>query len=136
MRREGDLFGGGGLAPGQLPLRAALDRLKPLFTSPSVLKIAQNVKFDWLVLAQHGIEVAPVEDTMLASYTLDAGVNGHGMDELSLKMLGHKPISFSEVAGQGKKFIGFAQVALDKAVEYAAEDADVTLRLWSCLQPS
>jgi DNA polymerase-1 len=131
----GDLFGGGGLAPGQLPLRAALDRLKPLFTSPSVLKIAQNVKFDWLVLAQHGIEVAPVEDTMLASYTLDAGVNGHGMDELSLKMLGHKPISFSEVAGQGKKFIGFAQVALDKAVEYAAEDADVTLRLWSCLQP-
>jgi DNA polymerase-1 len=72
---------------------------------------------------------------MLASYTLDAGVNGHGMDELSLKMLGHRPIQFSEVAGQGKSFIGFAKVALDKAVEYSAEDADVTLRLWNGLQP-
>jgi DNA polymerase-1 len=130
-----DLFGGGELAPGQLPLRPALEALKPLLTAPSVLKIAQNVKYDWLVLAQHGIEVGPVEDTMLASYTLDAGLNGHGMDELSLKMLEHRPIPFSEVAGQGKSFIGFARVAVDKAVEYSAEDADVTLRLWHCLQP-
>ncbi len=130
-----DLFGGGGLAPGQLPMRSVLDRLAPLFRSPSVLKIAQNVKFDWLVLAQHGIEVSAVEDTMLASYTLDAGLNGHGMDELSLKMLGHRPIQFSEVAGQGKSFIGFSRVALDKATEYSAEDADVTLRLWACLAP-
>jgi DNA polymerase-1 len=130
-----DLFGGGELAPGQLPLRPALEALKPLLTAPSVLKIAQNVKYDWLVLAQHGIEVGPVEDTMLASYTLDAGRNGHGMDELSLKMLEHRPIPFSEVAGQGKSFIGFARVAVDKAVEYSAEDADVTLRLWNCLQP-
>ena len=72
---------------------------------------------------------------MLASYTLDAGLNGHGMDELSLKFLGHRPIQFSEVAGQGKSFIGFARVALDKATEYSAEDADVTLRLWNVLQP-
>ena len=129
-----DLFGGG-LAPGQIPLRPALEKLRPLLTAPSVVKIAQNVKFDWLVLAQHGIEVAPVHDTMLASYTLDAGVNGHGMDELSQKVLGHKPIAFSEVAGQGKSFIGFDKVALDKATEYSAEDSDVTLRLWNCLQP-
>lgn len=130
-----DLFGGGGLAADQLPLRPALERLKPLLTAPSVLKIAQNVKFDWLVMAQHGIEVAPVEDTMLASYALDAGLNGHGMDELSLKVLEHRPIPFSEVAGQGKNFLGFARVALDKATDYSAEDADVTLRLWSCLAP-
>jgi DNA polymerase-1 len=130
-----DLFGGGELAPGQLPLREGLDLLRPLLTAPSVMKIAQNVKYDWLVLAQHGIEVAPVEDTMLASYTLDAGLNGHGMDELSLKFLGHRPIQFSEVAGQGKSFIGFARVALDKATEYSAEDSDVTLRLWNVLQP-
>ena len=130
-----DLFGGGEMAPGQLPLRPALDLLRPLLTAPSVIKIAQNVKFDWLVLAQHGIEVAPVEDTMLASYTLDAGLNGHGMDELSAKMLGHKPIPFSEVAGQGKSFIGFARVPIDKATEYSAEDADVTLRLWAGLRP-
>ncbi len=130
-----DLFGGGEAAPGQLPLRPALELLRPLLTAPSVMKVAQNVKYDWLVLAQHGVEVAPVQDTMLASYTLDAGVNGHGMDELSVKFLGHKPIPFSEVAGQGKGFIGFARVAIDKATEYAAEDADVTLRLWNCLQP-
>jgi DNA polymerase-1 len=130
-----DLFGGGELSPGQLPLRPALEALRPLLTAPSVLKIAQNVKYDWLVLAQHGVEVGPVEDTMLASYTLDAGLNGHGMDELSLKILEHRSIPFSEVAGQGKSFIGFARVAVDKAVEYSAEDADVTLRLWNCLQP-
>lgn len=129
-----DLFGADFL-PDQLPLRETLDILKPLLTAPSVIKIAQNVKYDWLVLAQHGIEVAPVQDTMLASYTLDAGLNGHGMDELSLKFLEHRPIQFGEVAGQGKSFIGFARVALDKATEYSAEDADVTLRLWNVLQP-
>jgi DNA polymerase-1 len=130
-----DLFGGGALAAGQLPLRPALDLLKPLLTSHAVMKVAHNVKYDWLILAQHGIEVEPIQDAMLASYALDAGVNGHGMDELSLKALGHRPIPFSEVAGQGKSFIGFARVALDKATEYAAEDADVILRLWNCLQP-
>ena len=131
-----DLFGGADLVPGQIAVApGARALLKPLLTAPAVMKIAQNVKFDWLVLAQHGIEVAPVQDTMLASYTLDAGVNGHGMDELSLKMLGHRPIPLGEVAGQGKSFIGFAKVPLDKAAEYSAEDADVTLRLWNGLQP-
>ena len=132
---EGDLFGGGELLAGQMPLREALEALRPLLTAPSVVKIAQNIKYDWQILAQHGIEVAPVQDTMLASYALDAGLNGHGMDELAAKFLGHKAIAFSEVAGQGKSFIGFARVPLDKATEYAAEDADVTLRLWNCLQP-
>jgi DNA polymerase-1 len=131
----GELFGGGDLAPGQLPARAVLDRLKPLLEAPDVLKIAQNMKFDWLVFAQHGIEVAPFDDTMLISYVLDAGLNGHGMDELASRHLGHKTIQFGEVAGSGKSFIGFARVAIDKASEYSAEDADVTLRLWRTLKP-
>ena len=92
-----------------------LDRLKPLLEAPDVLKIAQNMKFDWLVFAQHGIEVAPFDDTMLISYVLDAGLNGHGMDELASRHLGHKTIQFGEVAGSGKSFIGFARVAIDKA---------------------
>ena len=139
--REGgkgsDLFGGGGLLPGQLETRAVLDRLKPLFEAPGVLKIAQNAKFDWLVLAQHGIEVAPTDDTMLLSYVLDAGKSnaGHGMDALSEQHLKHKPISFGEVAGTGKNFAGFARVPIDRATQYAAEDADVTLRLWRVLKP-
>ncbi len=130
-----DLFGGAGLLPGQLPEADVVARLKPLLESPDVLKIAQNMKFDWLVFRQRGIHVAPVEDTMLMSYVLDAGRNGHGMDELSQKHFGHKPIAFSEVAGSGKSFIGFARVPIDKAVEYSAEDADVTLRLWRLLKP-
>ena len=131
----GDLFGGGGLVPGQLASEPVLTRLKPLLESPGVLKVAQNMKFDWLVLRQHGVDVAPIDDTMLISYVLDAGVNGHSMDELSQKYLGHKPIQFGEVAGAGKSFIGFARVPIDKASEYSAEDADVTLRLWNVLKP-
>jgi DNA polymerase-1 len=131
----GDLFGDRGLVEGQLACADVVARLKPLLEDASVLKIAQNAKFDWLVLAQHGIEMRPVADTMLASYVLDAGRTGHGMDELSEKLLGHKPIAFGEVAGQGKTFIGFARVAVDKATEYSAEDSDVTLRLWHALRP-
>ena len=130
-----DLFGGGDLAPGQLPVREVLAKLKPLLEAPGVLKIAQNMKFDWLVLAEHGIFVTPFDDTMLMSYVLDAGVNGHGMDELSSKNLGHKPISFGEVAGTGKNFHGFARVPIERASAYSAEDADVTLRLWRVLRP-
>ena len=108
----GELFGGGDLLPGQLPVRDVLDRLKPLLEAPDVLKIAQNMKFDWLVFAQHGIEVAPFDDTMLISYVLDAGVNGHGMDELvSRSISATSTIQFGEVAGSGKSFIGFARVA-------------------------
>lgn len=131
----GDLFGGNDLVAGQLKESDVVARLKPLLESPYVLKIAQNMKFDWLVFREAGIEVSPCEDTMLMSYVLDAGRNGHGMDELSEKYLGHKPIAFDEVAGKGKSFIGFARVPVDKASEYSAEDADVTLRIWSVLKP-
>jgi DNA polymerase-1 len=131
----GDLFGGGDILPGQLPAADVLARLKPLLEDRSVLKIAQNMKYDWLIFKQRGIEVQPVEDTMLLSYVLDAGRTDHGMDVLSEKHLGHKPIQFGEVAGSGRTFIGFARVAIDKATEYSAEDADVTLRLWRVLKP-
>jgi len=131
----GDLFGGGALLPGQLALRDVLARLKPVLEAPDVLKIAQNMKYDALIMAQHGVNVAPIDDTMLLSYVLDAGKNNHGMDELSQKHLNHKPIQFGEVAGSGRTFIGFARVAIDKASEYSAEDADVTLRLYNVLKP-
>jgi DNA polymerase I len=132
---KGDLFGGGNLAPGQLPTAEVLARLKPLLESEAVLKIAHNMKYDWLVLKQHGIEVRPLEDTLLLSYVLDAGLTDHGMDVLSQKHLNHKPIAFGEVAGSGRTFIGFARVPIAKATEYSAEDADVTLRLWQVLKP-
>ena len=130
-----DLFGGAGLAPGQIPLAEAIERLKPLLEDAATLKIAHNMKYDLQVLSRHGVNVAPLEDTMLISYALDTGRNNHGLDELALKHLGHKNITFGEVAGTGRNFIGFARVALDKATEYAAEDADVCLRLWRVLKP-
>ena len=132
---SGDLFGGNDLLPGQIPVRDAIKHLKPLLEDKAVLKIGQNLKYDWLVLKRHGIEVAPYDDTMLLSYVLDAGRGSHGMDELSKRHLGHETIPFAEVAGSGKNFIGFARVPLDKATAYAAEDADVTLRLWRVLKP-
>ena len=131
-RREGsgDLFGGNDLLPGQLACMEVTERLRPLLEDPGVLKVAHNMKFDWHVFAAFGIETRAIEDTMLMSYVLDNGLNGHGMDELSAKHLGHKTIQFGEVAGVGKSFIGFARVPIERATEYAAEDADVTLRLW------
>ncbi|WP_067338518.1 DNA polymerase I [Stappia indica] len=132
---EGDLLGGGGLIPGQIPMSEALAVLKPLLEDPGVLKIAQNLKYDWRVLKRYGIEVAPFDDTMLLSYALDAGKGGNGMDALSERWLGHTPIPFKEVAGSGKSMITFDKVPLDKASAYAAEDADVTLRLWQVLKP-
>jgi DNA polymerase I len=130
-----DLFGGNDLLPGQLPEAQVLARLKPVLEDASILKIAQNMKFDWLIFKRRGITVRPVEDTMLLSYVLDAGRTDHGMDVLSEKHLGHKPIQFGAVAGSGRTFIGFARVTIDKAAEYSAEDADVTLRLWRVLKP-
>jgi DNA polymerase I len=129
-----DLFGGGALVPGQIPMHAALARLAPLLEDPGVLKIAHNMKYDLTVLEGCGLSVAPIEDTMLMSYALDSGRNNHGLDELAQKHLGHKNIAFAEVAGSGKTFIGFARVPLDRATEYAAEDADVCLRLWRVLK--
>jgi DNA polymerase-1 len=131
----GELFGGDELRPGQLPKADVLAYLKPLLEDASILKIGQNMKYDWLVFKQRGIELTPVEDTILLSYVLDAGRTDHGMDVLSEKHLGHKPIQFGEVAGSGRTFIGFARVAIDKATEYSAEDADVTYRLWRVLKP-
>ncbi|MFN4353713.1 DNA polymerase I [Parvibaculum sp.] len=127
-------FADTGAAP-QIPLKEAVKALKPLLEDISVLKIGQNLKFDMLVFRQHGIELRGHDDTMLMSYALDAGVHGHGMDELSGLHLGHKPIPFSEVAGKGKAQITFDQVPIDRATAYAAEDADVTLRLWHILKP-
>ena len=132
---SGDLFGGADLIAGQIPLDQALARLKPLFEDDAVLKIAHNMKYDLLVLARYGVAVSPLEDTMLISYALDAGRNNHGLDELAQKHLGHANIPFSEVAGSGRSFIGFARVALDRATEYSGEDSDVTLRLWRLLKP-
>jgi DNA polymerase-1 len=124
-----------GLAPDQIPERAALDAIKPLLEDPAVLKIAQNLKYDWQIFARRGIDVRPYDDTMLMSYVLDAGRGGHGMDALAEKWLGHQTIHFEQVAGSGKSRVTFDRVSIEKASEYAAEDADVTLRLWMALKP-
>ena len=121
--------------PGQLDGETVLARLKPLLEDPGVLKIAHNMKYDWHVFAQRGVTVAPTDDTLLLSYVLDAGRTDHGMDVLCEKLFDHKPISFAQVAGSGRTFIGFARVEIPKATEYAAEDTDVTLRLWETLKP-
>jgi DNA polymerase I len=122
------------LCPDQIPEEAALKALKALLEDKSVLKIAQNMKYDWLVFAQRGIQIDGYDDTMLISYVLDAGKGGHGMDDLARRWLNHDTIQFQHVAGSGKSQVTFDCVAIDKASEYAAEDADVTLRLWSALK--
>ncbi|TXH32566.1 MAG: DNA polymerase I [Rhodospirillaceae bacterium] len=130
----GDLLDAGD-KPQQIPMDVALKALKPLLEDPAVLKIGQNIKYDLCIFATYGIRVAPVDDTMLISYVLEGGAHGHGMDELSELHLGHKPIAYSEVTGTGKARITFDKVPLDKALAYAAEDADVTLRLHRLLKP-
>ncbi len=121
--------------PGQLPLDLVISRLMPLLEDPTVLKIAQNAKYDIAVLSRYGINVTPVDDTMLISYVLEAGLHGHGMDELSKLWLGHEPISFKTVTGTGKAQKSFKHIELPPATCYAAEDADVTFRLWKKLRP-
>jgi DNA polymerase I len=130
----GDLLGGG-LVDNQIPMAEALARLKPLMEDPSVLKVAQNLKFDYLIMKRHGITVESYDDTMLMSYVLEAGKANHGMDALSEQWLNHKPITFKDVAGSGKAGVTFDLVDIDRATAYAAEDADVTLRLWMVLKP-
>ena len=125
----------GGEAPRQLPLSQVLARLKPLLEDEGVLKVGQNLKYDMLVLLRHGVRIFPADDTMLMSYALDAGRHGHGMDELSELHIGHTPISFKEVTGSGKERRTFDRVPLDKATHYAAEDADITGRLFHILKP-
>jgi len=110
-----------------------LKKIKPILEDPSIKKVGQNIKFDFLVLSQNNIEVTSLEDTMLISYTLDAGSNRHNLDTLSEIHLNHKTISYKELVGTGKNKLNFSDIALDKATEYAAEDADVTLRLYNFL---
>lgn len=132
---EGDLFGGPVLAQGQMALDRVLALLKPMLEDDATLKIGQNVKYDVKVMARLGIRVAPIEDTMLMSYALNAGSHNHGMDELAETYLGHACVPIKELIGSGKTQIGFQQVAIDKAAEYAAEDAEVTWRLWHHFRP-
>jgi len=135
-----DLDGGGGgkdaaAAPEQIALKAAIKALKPMLEDPSVLKIGQNIKYDAQVMAGHGITIAPVDDTMLLSFVLDGGRHGHGMDELAELHLDHKTIKYEDVTGSGKAKVSFDYVPLEKARDYAAEDADVTLQLHQALKP-
>jgi DNA polymerase-1 len=135
-RQGGD---GTGLFPGevvaaQMTVAEALAVLKPLLEDKGVLKVGQNLKYDWQVLARHGIEIASFDDTMLMSYVLDAGRRAHGMDPMAEQWLGHRTIRYGEVAGTGKAKQRFENVSIEKATEYAAEDADVTLRLWQVLK--
>ena len=117
-----------------LKKKLVLEKIKPILEDPSIKKVGQNIKFDFIVLKQNGIEVNPIEDTMLISYTLDAGNNRHNLDTLSEIHLEHKTISYKELVGTGKNKLNFSDIELDKATEYAAEDADVTLRLYNHLK--
>ncbi len=121
--------------PRQVPFDEALALLKPMLENPATLKIGQNIKYDMEVLARHGIAVAPIDDTMLLSYVLEGGLHGHGLDELAELFLQHTTIKYADVAGSGKAQRPFAEVPLEQACAYAAEDADVTYRLHGALRP-
>ena len=121
--------------PEQLHRPLVLMKLKPLLEDPAVLKVGQNLKYDLIMFRRSGIDIAPYDDTMLLSYDLDAGKGGHGMDELAKRHLDHACIEFKDVCGAGKNQVTFDKVPLDRATEYAGEDADVTLRLWRRLKP-
>jgi DNA polymerase-1 len=129
-----DMFGE---KPPQLPLSVVANKLAPVLADPAVLKIGHNIKYDINVLARHGLLIAPHDDTMVMSFDLDSGkmLGGHGMDVAATTHLAHTCTSFKDVTGTGKKQISFAHVPLDRATAYAAEDADVTLRLWTRLKP-
>ena len=128
----GDMFSEG---PSQLPAEVVMAALKPLLEDPAVLKIAHNLKYDWVMFAKAAIEIAPYDDTLVMSFDLDAGRSGHGLDELAATHFEHECISFKSVCGTGQKQITFDKVPIDAATEYAAEDADICLRLWQRLKP-
>jgi DNA polymerase I len=122
--------------PEQLSLSQVLERLKPVLGNPEVKKIGQNIKYDWMVLSRHGVQLAGVAfDTMLASYLLNPTKRAHNLDQIALDFLNHKTITYEEVAGKGKSAKGFKAVDLEKAVPYACEDADLTLMARDVLQP-
>ncbi|GAA6193283.1 DNA polymerase I [Phaeobacter sp. NW0010-22] len=130
-----DLFGSDELAEGQMPLNEALDILKPVLEDPAILKIGQNMKYDSKIFKRYGVSIAPIDDTMLMSSAMHAGEHGHGMDTLSDRYLNHTPIPIKPLLGSGKSAITFDKVPIDEATAYAAEDADITLRLWQHFKP-
>ncbi len=132
---DDDLFGGNKLAPNQLPLQKVLELLKPIFEDPAIIKIGQNIKYDMKILSRYNIDIFPIDDTMLLSYALNGGAHNHGMDSLSSRYLDHSPISIKSLLGSGKAAITFDQLPISEAVDYAAEDADITLRLWKFFKP-
>ncbi|SFG80876.1 DNA polymerase I [Palleronia marisminoris] len=132
---EADLFATDALAEGQMPMERALALLKPLLEDESVLKILQNAKYDYKIFKRNGIEMGPMDDTMLISYAQHAGLHGHGMDTLAERYLTHTCIPIKDLIGSGKAQVTFDKVPVDKAVRYAGEDADVTLRLHERLKP-
>ncbi|WP_296765911.1 DNA polymerase I [Sediminimonas sp.] len=129
------LFGSDALEQGQLPRDAVLDALRPVLADDAILKIGQNLKYDAKILARHDITISPIDDTMLMSYAMNAGLHGHGMDVLSERYLSHAPIPIKDLIGSGKSAITFDRVPIAEAVKYAAEDADITLRLWEVFRP-
>lgn len=131
----GDLFSTDMPVEGQMPLATVIAALKPVLEDPAILKIGQNIKYDLKIMARQGVRLAPIADTMLMSYAMFAGLHNHGMDELSDRYLGHKPIPIKDLIGSGKSQITFDRVAIADAVKYAAEDADITLRLWQRFAP-
>ncbi len=133
--QSGDLFGSDALAEGQIDRDTALAMLKPVLEDDAILKIGQNMKYDAKVFARAGIDVAPIDDTMLMSYALHGGEHGHGMDALSERYLSHTPIPIKPLLGSGKSARTFDHVPIDEATAYAAEDADITLRLWQTFRP-
>ena len=132
---DDDLFGGNKLAPNQLSLQKVLELLKPIFEDPAIIKIGQNIKYDMKILSRYNIDIFPIDDTMLLSYALNGGAHNHGMDSLSSRYLDHSPISIKSLLGSGKSAITFDQLSIAEAVDYAAEDADITLRLWKLFKP-
>jgi DNA polymerase-1 len=133
-RASNDLLAGGGLVAGQIPEREALGRLKAVLEDPGVLKIGHDLKSDILVLARHGIELAPFDDILLMSYVLDAGLGEHGLDQLSARHLKHAPPSLAEIIGKGRTLVPFATIETARACPYCAEIADLSLRLWRLLK--
>ncbi|MEN8896923.1 MAG: DNA polymerase I [Yoonia sp.] len=132
---QDDLFGSDARAEGQMDFDECLAMLKPVFADEAIIKIGQNMKYDAKIFARNGVTVAPIDDTMLMSYAMNGGLHNHGMDLLSERYLNHTPIPIKPLLGTGQSAITFDRVPIDDAVKYAAEDADITLRLWQMFKP-
>ena len=132
---QDDLFGSDARAEGQMDFDACIAMLKPMLQDESILKIGQNMKYDSKIFTRVGVDIHPIDDTMLMSYAMHGGLHNHGMDLLSQRYLGHTPIPIKPLLGTGKSAITFDRVPIDDAVKYAAEDADITLRLWQMFKP-